>query len=125
MIRPSAKLAVFVKLFIVFWLFEQCNSGPAKPRVLVFEKAEFYLHESTSAGEKLIAQLCSDRGIGMDVTEEAEDFADRNLRKYNAVIFLNTAGDVLNAEQQASFERYIHAGGNFLGIHTAIDTEHK
>jgi type 1 glutamine amidotransferase len=32
------------------------------------------------------------------------------------VIFLSTTGDVLNDEQQAAFERYIKAGGGFVGI---------
>jgi type 1 glutamine amidotransferase len=40
------------------------------------------------------------------------------------VIFLCTTGDVLNAGQQAVFERYIQAGGGYAGIHSASDTEY-
>ena len=51
-------------------------------------------------------------------------FKDEELKKYKAVIFLSTTGDVLNDEQQAAFERYIKAGGGFVGIHAAADTEY-
>src|SRR5690606_21969184 len=47
-----------------------------------------------------------------------------SLKKYSAVVFLNTTGDVLNAAQEAAFERYIQAGGGFVGIHSATDTEY-
>ena len=32
--------------------------------------------------------------------------------------------DVLNEVQQSEFERYIQAGGGFVGIHAASDTEY-
>jgi len=46
------------------------------------------------------------------------------LKKYSAVVFLNTTGDVLNHIQESAFERYIQAGGGFVGIHSATDTEY-
>src|SRR5690625_5574896 len=42
-----------------------------------------------------------------------------------AVVFVNTRGDVLNYQQKLAFERYIQAGGGFVGIHSAADTEHN
>ena len=51
-------------------------------------------------------------------------FNDTELKKYKAVIFLSTTGDALNDEQQAAFERFIKAGGGFVGIHAAADTEY-
>src|SRR5262245_57896932 len=36
---------------------------------------------------------------------------ERRLKHYNAVVFLNTGPDVLNADEQAAFERYFRAGG--------------
>ncbi|RYE05028.1 MAG: ThuA domain-containing protein, partial [Sphingobacteriales bacterium] len=35
-----------------------------------------------------------------------------------------TTGDVLNDEQQQAFEGYIHAGGGYVGVHAAADTEY-
>ena len=51
-------------------------------------------------------------------------FNEDSLRLYSAVIFLNATGDVLDAYQQAEFERYIQAGGGFMGIHAATDCEY-
>ena len=63
-------------------------------------------------------------GFTVDATENAADFNDANLAKYDVVIFLCTTGDVLNAAQQAAFERYIQGGGGYAGIHSASDTEY-
>ena len=40
------------------------------------------------------------------------------------VVFLNTTGDVLDDAQQLEFNRFIQAGGGFVGIHAAADTEY-
>ena len=63
-------------------------------------------------------------GFDVDATENAGMFTDANLANYDVVIFLCTTGDVLNAVQQAAFERYIQAGGGYAGIHSASDTEY-
>ena len=60
----------------------------------------------------------------VDHTEDATAFRDAVLSHYDAVVFLSTTGDVLNATQQAAFERYIQAGGGYAGIHAAADTEY-
>lgn len=70
-------------------------------------------------------QFCNDNGIRMDVTDDAESFTEDNLQKYVAIVFLNTAGNIFNELQERAFESFIHAGGGFVGIHTAIDTEHS
>ena len=51
-------------------------------------------------------------------------FNDDSLKKYAAVIFLSTTGDVLNNKQEIAFERYIQAGGGYVGVHAATDTEY-
>lgn len=61
----------------------------------------------------------------MDTTEEATAFTEPNLKRYSAVVFLNTTGDVLDPTQEADFERFVQAGGGFMGIHAATDTEYK
>ena len=61
----------------------------------------------------------------VDTTKDASIFNDDDLKKYHAIIFLNSTGNILNAEQQAAFERYIQAGGGFVGIHSAAATEYE
>ena len=49
----------------------------------------------------------------MDATEDAGAFTSANLARYDAVIWLSTTGDVLDAAQQTAFERYIQGGGGY------------
>src|SRR5258708_38113124 len=63
--------------------------------------------------------------LQIDTTSNADQFNDDNLMRYRAVVFLNTTGDVLNPEQQNDFERFIQAGGGYVGIHAAADTEYE
>src|SRR5690606_4482428 len=58
-------------------------------------------------------------------TTNADWFTDDSLKNYSAVVFLSTTGDVLDHYQEAAFERYIQAGGGFVGIHAAADTEYE
>jgi type 1 glutamine amidotransferase len=47
-----------------------------------------------------------------------------NLASFDVVVFLLTTGDVLDSAQQTAFERFIQAGGGYVGIHSATDTEY-
>jgi cytochrome c len=93
--------------------------------VLVFSKTESFRHESIGAGKEALAKMAKEKGFDVSFTEDAMQFTESNLKKYNTVVFLNTTGDVLNNEQQIAFERYIQAGGGYVGIHAATDTEYQ
>lgn len=93
-------------------------------RILVFSKTAAFRHSSIEAGQRALMQLGKTQGFAVDTTENATRFTEENLKKYQAVVFLSTTGDVLNAQQQNAFERYIQAGGGYLGIHAATDTEY-
>lgn len=94
------------------------------PRVLVFTKTKGYYHESIPTGVAAIQKLGNENGFVVDTTKDASIFTEANLKKYSAVIFLSTTGNVLNADQQLAFERYIQAGGGYVGVHAAADTEY-
>ena len=95
-----------------------------EPRVLVFSKTAGYRHASISNGIGAIKRLGQENGFAVDATEDAGAFTQRNLARYRAVVFLSTTGDVLDAAQQDDFERYIQAGGGYVGVHSATDTEY-
>lgn len=104
------------------FLFFSCSKE--KESVLLFSKTEAFRHNSIEEGVKSIVQLLESNNIQIDTTEDASYFTEDSLKQYAAIIFLNTTGDVLNSIQQADFERYIQAGGGFVGIHAATDTEY-
>ncbi|MEU9558816.1 ThuA domain-containing protein [Streptomyces fumanus] len=93
-------------------------------KVLVFSKTAGYRHDAIPQGIAALKELGAPAGITVTATEEAKQFTTANLAKYDAVAFMSTTGDVLNAEQQTAFENYIKNGGGYLGVHAAADTEY-
>jgi type 1 glutamine amidotransferase len=91
---------------------------------LVFSKTAGYRHASIETGIESIRRLGERGRFRVDATELGEAFSDDRLGRYRVVIFLNTTGDVLDAAQQAAFERFVRRGGGFVGIHSASDTEY-
>ncbi|MGI5193604.1 ThuA domain-containing protein [Streptomyces sp. CA-288835] len=98
--------------------------GRADGRVLVFSKTAGFRHDSIPEGIAAVKDLGAANGFAVDATENGAAFTSRNLAKYDAVVFLSTTGDVLNAGQQKAFESYIQRGGGYVGIHAAADTEY-
>ena len=92
--------------------------------VLVFSKTEGFRHGSIQTGVETIEQIGFANGFHVVATEDAETFSSDGLAEFEAVVFLNTTGDVLNDTQQDAFERYIESGGGYVGIHAAADTEY-
>jgi uncharacterized protein len=93
--------------------------------VALFSKTAGWHHESILQGVQAIRGLGDLHDFKVFWSEDpTRIFKDEELKKYKAVIFLSTTGDALNDDQQAAFERYIKAGGGFVGIHAAADTEY-
>lgn len=92
--------------------------------MLVFSKTAGFRHSSIPVGKTAIMKLGEQNNFEVDTTENADWLNEDTLKKYSAVIFLNTTENVLNYRQEAAFERYIQAGGGFMGIHAATDTEY-
>lgn len=105
-------------------LFSCGNKREGKPKVLVFSKTMGYKHASIPDGIAAIQKLGLEHGFAVDTTKNAELFNDENLKQYSAIIFLSTTMNVLDHRQEAAFERYIQAGGGFVGVHAATDTEY-
>ncbi|MEO5892353.1 MAG: ThuA domain-containing protein [Ferruginibacter sp.] len=111
-------------LTVVLLVFSCSNKRESKPRILVFSKTAGYHHESIAEGNVAITKLGSQNNFDVDTTTDAAMFEDDSLKNYAAVVFLSTTGDVLNSYQEAAFERYIQAGGGYMGIHAAADCEY-
>ncbi|WP_327001923.1 ThuA domain-containing protein [Dactylosporangium sp. NBC_01737] len=92
--------------------------------VLIFSKTAGFRHDAIPAGITAIQQLGTQNNFTVEATEDAAQFTDTNLARFKAVIWLSTTADVLDANQQAAFERYIRAGGGYVGVHAAADTEY-
>jgi type 1 glutamine amidotransferase len=102
----------------------QAQSLGQRPAVLVFYKTQGFHHASIPDGLAALQQLGRDNNLRVDTTRQATRFVADTLRRYAAVVFLNTTGDVLDPAQQAAFEQYIGQGHGFVGVHAATDTEY-
>jgi len=102
---------------------DEATLGPEE-KVLVFSKTTAFRHESIPVGRSAICDVAGADGIAVDWTEDASNFTAATLGQYDAVVFLSTTGDPLDADQQAAFEGYIQGGGGYAGIHAASDTEY-
>ena len=112
-------------LAVLLFMISGSVFAKAPQRLLVFSKTEKFRHTyGIAAGKLAIIQMGKENKFEVDTTEDASVFTPANLKKYAAVVFLSTTGNVLDDIQQAAFEQYIKSGGGFMGIHSATDTEY-
>jgi type 1 glutamine amidotransferase len=93
----------------------------ADRRVLVYTKnGKGYVHDNIPASVAAIKKLGAENNFAVDVSDDPAMFTDQNLKRYKALIFDNTNNEIFdNEEQKAALQRYIRAGGGFVGIHSA------
>jgi type 1 glutamine amidotransferase/PKD repeat protein len=100
------------------------NPLPPRYDVLAFTEAVGETHASTAGAVAALRDIGQRHRFRVTVANSSTGvFTQSNLKRYRAVIFLNTAGDVLNDGEQTAFENYFKDGGGFLGVHSAIATE--
>lgn len=101
----------------------------AEKRVLVYTRSytkdgKGYVHDNIAAGVAMLKKLGAENGFGVDASDQPGVFTDANLKNYAALIFANSNNEAFeNDGQRAVFERYIKAGGGFVGIHSASGSE--
>lgn len=94
--------------------------GGVMARLLVCTATAGFRHESIPAGVAALRRLGAE--IGADVDQTEGELA--GLEQYDAVVFLSTSGPVLSEASKAALQRYMQAGGSWLGIHAASTTEY-
>ncbi|MES2458032.1 MAG: ThuA domain-containing protein [Bacteroidota bacterium] len=115
----------FRNLVLLLLLIFSAGSVQAKKKILVFCKTAGFHHGSIKPGVVALFKMAAENKFDMDTTTDATNINAENLKKYHAVLFLNTTGDILNEVQQAAFEKYIQSGKGFVGVHAATDCESK
>ncbi len=124
LLRPALGAAAAAVLLASLVPAAPAAAADAAYDVLVFSKTAGFRHDSIAVGTQAIRDLGTANNFTVTATEDPAVFTAAGLAPYEAVIFLNTTGDVLNATQQTAFESYIGAGGGFVGVHSAADTEY-
>lgn len=100
------------------------EAGVAPFNVLLFTRTAAYHHDSIPTAISALSDLQTAGGYLVEATDDPVRFTAAELARFRVVVFLMTTGDVLDDQQQAAFADWISAGGGYLGIHSASDTEY-
>jgi hypothetical protein len=126
---PMRTFKLLVALVTVSLIVISCGGKrKGNPRILVFSKTTGFRHSSIPVGKEAIIKLGAENGFRVDTTENSGYFNEDSLKNYSAVVFLNTTDNsdsLLNNYEENAFERYIQAGGGFVGVHAATDAEYQ
>ena len=114
---------MLLALAVVATVGPPAAEGAPRYRVLVFTRTEGFHHASIPAAVTAMRAIGRSRGFSVTVTTRPGTFTDASLRRFRAVVFLLTSGDVLDPPQQAALQRYVEGGGGFVGVHSAANTE--
>jgi uncharacterized protein len=93
--------------------------------ILLFSKSTGFRHgESIEAGKTVFGDLAKKNNWFLYSTEDGGAFNPGQLAKFDAVIFNNSTGRVLDDTQQEALEQYVEQGGSLIGIHGSGDDSH-
>lgn len=96
------------------------------PSILIFSETRDWRHEEGIAGATLaIIKIANEMGHGYFTTEHSGVFNDKDLARYDVVVFNNMTGDSLTPEQEAAFARWQAKGNGTVLIHGAGDDSHQ
>jgi type 1 glutamine amidotransferase len=98
------------------------ETGPA--RVLLFSRTAGFRHASIPVAVAALRRQGARQGMVVDHTEDSARFTAASLRRYRVVVFLSTTGDVLGPDGEAALRGFVEAGGGWVGVHAAADTEY-
>ncbi|HEY7497726.1 MAG TPA: ThuA domain-containing protein [Vicinamibacterales bacterium] len=109
-------------------LMPPAEASQPRFRALVFSKITNYYHDSIPAGVAAIRKLGAEHDFEVVASDDPAQFTDAQLAGFKVVVFNNTnstpeKGALLDASQRAAFQKYMRAGGGFVGIHSASGTE--
>ncbi len=144
-LSPSTAVKEDVLHKISAALPESAPAEPGSPRkVLVFSKTNGFRHGSIPVGIASLTRLGEKTGaFAVTATEDESAFENESLSQYDAVIMLNTTGEVFRPknwpddaeERQKAEERetrlkqnlldFVRQGKGLAGMHSATDTYKK
>ena len=92
--------------------------------VLVVAVPEKYHRDCIPIARESFEKMALHHQFGLTWSTDAA-VLDGDLKRFAAIVFLNTPSEALNATQQQRFQEYIHAGGGFVGVHMGIATKRE
>jgi glucose/arabinose dehydrogenase/PKD repeat protein len=91
--------------------------------VLFFHYTTGFRHESIDEALVAVEDLGTEHGFSVTETQDPTVFTDATLSDYAAIVFFTDGENTLTTPQRNAFERYIHGGGGFVGLHSTSNTD--
>jgi type 1 glutamine amidotransferase len=116
-ILTAGTLAVFL-----LSCFSSAGQNASPPlRVLIFSRVAGYYHQTIDTAEDALVKWGAGHNWTVTKTRDTVMFTDDILMNFDVVVWNNNcaSGEILPASGRAAFERYIHNGGGYAGIHGA------
>jgi type 1 glutamine amidotransferase len=89
-----------------------------QPAILIFSKTNGFRDDAQiNAANAALEKLAHDQGWSSYTTENAAIFNARQLWQFKTVVWNSVSGDVLTAEQRATFKRWLEEGHGYVGLH--------
>lgn len=103
---------------------ERARVAAAQPRrLLVFWRCEGFIHTSIPWANAALRAMAERTGaFTVDFADAYEVFTERNLARYDAILFNNTTHLVFPEEaMRSAILNFINAGRGIVGLHAATD----
>lgn len=113
-------------LFVVLACPLLAASGP---KVLIYTRnhvseGKGYVHDNIATSVAALKELCAEKGIACDSSDQPEVFTPGNLKQYKALVFSNSNNEAFSDPGQSkAFVEFVENGGGFVGIHSASGSE--
>lgn len=115
-------------MIVLVWMGCKKSSEPeaskAPVHILIYSKTKAFRHECIEPGGTALQTYFQSKGVLTTMTEDSTVFHPDRLKAFDAVMFFQTTGNVLDSIQQVYFQQYIRSGKGYAGIHAAADTEY-
>lgn len=96
------------------------------PSILIFSETRDWRHEEGIAGANLaIMKAAKEMGHGYYTTEHSGIFNDKDLARFDVVVFNNMTGDALTPEEETAFAKWQSKGNGTVLLHGAGDDSHQ
>jgi type 1 glutamine amidotransferase len=116
-----------IGFFLMLGACKRSNPDPnqkAMPNVLIFSRTKAFRHECIEPGTIALESYFKTHGIHSMHSEDSSMISDEKLQPFDAIIFFQTTGNILDSFQQIALQKFIKSGKGFVGIHSASDTEY-
>ncbi len=114
--RPARVLLALLGALLATFALSAAPALANAGKILVFTGTAGTPNASSADAVTAITALGAANDFTVDSTDSAAQINAANLAGYRAVVFVNSAGDVLDAAGETALQDYVQTGGGYVGI---------